>query len=318
MIKPYLQLIRIPNLFTAIADVTVGFLFVHTALDPLAVFLPLLAASCLLYMAGMVLNDFYDYDVDLRDRPHRPLPSGRIQRKWAGWLGYWMLGSGVACGWIAGYVYTGEAGLAWRSGAVATTLAACVVLYDRLLKWTPLGPIAMGACRMLNLLLGMSTAAVVTWSAGWRSLLLGYEPAQLLAAGGIGVYIAGVTWYARTEASVSSRLHLAGATSTILAGIGIVAMFPRSLPIGLDKWNAYADRVPWLMLMLALLIGWRCLRGVWRPEPQFVQAAIKVCLMSLIVLDAAICLAVRGPIFATGVILLLIPTVTLGKWVYTT
>ena len=81
MIKPYLQLIRIPNLFTAIADVTVGFLFVHTALDPPAVFLPLLAASCLLYMAGMVLNDFYDYDVDLRDRPHRPLPS---TPKWCG------------------------------------------------------------------------------------------------------------------------------------------------------------------------------------------------------------------------------------------
>ena len=34
-------------------------------------------AMALFYTAGMILNDLLDYDVDLRERPERPLPSGR-------------------------------------------------------------------------------------------------------------------------------------------------------------------------------------------------------------------------------------------------
>ena len=72
----YLRLVRLPNVFTALADVTMGFLFVHHTLQPLAVFLPLAAASALLYSAGMVLNDVWDVELDRRERPERPLPSG--------------------------------------------------------------------------------------------------------------------------------------------------------------------------------------------------------------------------------------------------
>ncbi len=51
----YLQLARIPNVFTALADVTMGFLVVHQSLEPYPVFLLLAGASCCLYTAGMVL-----------------------------------------------------------------------------------------------------------------------------------------------------------------------------------------------------------------------------------------------------------------------
>ena len=60
----YLQLMRLPAVFTAMADVTMGFLFVQwggaqwrpTPWD-FATLASLLAASSLLYLAGMVLND---------------------------------------------------------------------------------------------------------------------------------------------------------------------------------------------------------------------------------------------------------------------
>ena len=78
------------------------------------------------------------------------------------------------------------AALRWAVGILL--LAACVVLYDGVLKPTPLGPLAMGGCRMLNVLLGMSLAM--------REL----ELHEWLIAGGIGLYIAGLTWFARSEA----------------------------------------------------------------------------------------------------------------------
>jgi len=70
----YLQLFRAPNVFTAIADVAMGFVFVTGSLQPVGGFLCLALASCLLYTAGMILNDVYDFDVDLKERPSRPLP----------------------------------------------------------------------------------------------------------------------------------------------------------------------------------------------------------------------------------------------------
>ena len=60
-----------------------GVLFVQQALVPPLAVLLLVAASVFLYLAGMVLNDVYDVEIDRRERPDRPLPSGRIPVAWA-------------------------------------------------------------------------------------------------------------------------------------------------------------------------------------------------------------------------------------------
>ena len=91
----YVQLLRLPNVFTAIADILMGYLFTHPTLDPLWRSLPLVLSSALIYLAGMVLNDVYDIEVDRAERPERPLPSGRIALGWARRLGYEMLFCGV-------------------------------------------------------------------------------------------------------------------------------------------------------------------------------------------------------------------------------
>ena len=117
----------------------------------------LVTSSCLLYSAGTVLNDVFDAPADARDRPRRPIPSGRIPRGAAGRFGLALLGVGTAVGWIAGGLFATP-----RTALVATGLAASVLLYDGLLKRTFAGPVAMGVCRMLNVLLGMSLSAA-TW-----------------------------------------------------------------------------------------------------------------------------------------------------------
>ena len=154
--RAYLQLMRVPNVFTAVADVTMGFLFVSYRLERWPTYLMLVLASASLYLAGMVLNDVFDVEQDRRERPARPIPSGRVPIGPARRLGFALLASGVVSGWAAGLL--GEVAEPWRVGGVATLLALLVVWYDATLKRTPFGPLAMGGCRLLNVLLGMTAA----------------------------------------------------------------------------------------------------------------------------------------------------------------
>ncbi len=319
----WLQLFRAPNVFTAMADVSMGFLFVAGAPAPLAPLAALLAASALLYTAGMVLNDVFDYDIDLKERPQRPLPSGRIALGSARTLGYGMLLAGVVLGWVAGFT-SSEVDLPWRSGLVATLLAGCVVFYDAGAKRTPLGPVAMGACRFLNVLLGMSAAPEIV---GSESLLVGYNAAQLLVAGGIGLYIVGVTWFARTEVEAqSSPAQLFAATWVMLGGVLLLAAYPSAPgapPLQLVAMRLGGELSPaamwWVLLtMVALPVVGRCMAAAANPAPHLMQMAIKRSIFSLIVFDAAITLAAAGPWAAIVVLALLLPTLVLGTWIYST
>lgn len=319
----WLQLFRAPNVFTAVADVSMGFLFVAGAPAPLAPLAALIAASGLLYTAGMVLNDVYDYDIDQKERPQRPLPSGRISLSAARTVGYGLLLSGVMLGWLAGFS-SSEADLPWRSGLMATLLAACVVSYDCCAKRTPLGPLTMGGCRFLNILLGMSAAPVVVPD---ESLALGYNAAQLLVAGGIGVYIVGVTWFARTETETRSNSALLfAATWVMLWGVIMLAGYPMATGapplqlVGLQLGEGLSPIMMWwvLLAMVALPVIGRCLAAAANPASYIVQMAIKRCIISLIMFDAAITLAAVGPWPALAVLALLLPTMFLGMWIYST
>ncbi len=174
----YMRLFRLPNVFTAFADIAMGYCFVRGAERPDGSLAGLLIASGAIYIAGMVLNDVYDVEVDRIERPRRPLPSGAIELGWARKLGYILLAIGTVSAWLSPWLASSlPAGSAlWRSGVVGSLLAGCVVLYDRLAKQTPLGPLVMGSCRLLNVLLGMS--AVVDPLAAQSSLLYGFTAPQ--------------------------------------------------------------------------------------------------------------------------------------------
>ena len=311
----YLRLMRLPNVFTALADVAMGFAFARDWSLPFrptdAVLLACLAAaSGLLYTAGMVLNDVFDYEVDRRERPFRPLPSGRISLSMARVLGFAMLLLGVGLGWLAGLAYGSriDDSIAWRSGLVATLLAACVLLYDGFLKRTPLGSLGMGACRFFNVLLGMSVSSTVA------GLPLGYTLPEYLAAAGIGVYVVGITWFARNEAGKSSQPSLVLGLLTMAAGIGLLGY---SLKDRTDLQFAHLHM--WILLGLLLFPTLR--RGfvaVSNPSPTHVQATVKQSIISIIVFDAAICIAIAPTPYALSVLALLAPAVVLGRWVYST
>jgi 4-hydroxybenzoate polyprenyltransferase len=305
-VRAYVELLRLPAVFTAMADVAMGFLFTHPTLEPWRIFLALWLASSSLYLAGMVLNDVFDSQLDARERPNRPIPSGRIARASAARLGGGLLVFGVVAGWVA-------SGLSGRvePGAIATALAAMILLYDAALKSTVLGPVAMGSCRFLNVLLGMSAVGAtlphLPFDTAWR-------PAALIVALGIGIYIAGVTWFARTEAGRSERSQLLTGTIVMLAGMGLVARYPAWIQPPLEipeQWNLF-----WLLI--GAVIGVRCVRAISDPQSGMVQVAVKNCLLSLIVIDAAVVMGMDGQFWACMVLLLVAPAMLLGRWISST
>lgn len=310
MIRAYAQLLRIPNVFTAFADILLGWLAVN-ALDAatreswesLVELCALLAASGCLYSAGMVWNDFFDVEEDRRERPFRPIPSGRVTLQSAGWLGSVLVAGGLVSSLVPG-LQTGR----WQSFGVAALLGACVLLYDAWLKRTPLGPVGMGLCRFLNVLLGMSAGVDLT------AMLAKGQEWQLHLAGVVGLYIVGVTWFARTEAVESRRGALIAAAVVMLAAV-VLAL---ELPI----WWSPTERLevtlyPYLLVLWAFIVGVPVYDAMRRPQPKLVQRAIKRCVLGLIGLDALLAIVVAGWI-GLAILLLLVPALLLGRWVYST
>src|SRR5271163_708207 len=86
-IRPWLQLIRLPNVVTAAADSLAGWLLATGSFAEPMRWLPLIAASMVLYASGTALNDVFDSEIDRAERPNRPIPSGQISRLTTAWLG---------------------------------------------------------------------------------------------------------------------------------------------------------------------------------------------------------------------------------------
>jgi 4-hydroxybenzoate polyprenyltransferase len=312
-----LRLVRLPNVFTALADILMGYLFVHPSLTPVARFVSVALASCGLYMAGMVFNDVFDLEQDRRERPHRPLPSGTVRLAGAQVLGWGLFISGGALAWLAGLVPNARSESWWRTGVVGTALAICVLAYDALLKATFAGPVLLGFCRMLNVLLGMSAAAV--GSGLWSS---GFDASHLVVAAGLGTFISGVTWFARREAAESSRPVLIWGIAVMALGLTLLASFPQFGAFSTGARQLVLQPA-WVWPLLVAMIGFtilrRCLVAAMAPSPPRIQTAVAQCLVSVIILDAAVCLAVRQPWGWSLLILsLVIPMLILARWMYLT
>jgi 4-hydroxybenzoate polyprenyltransferase len=303
-LRDYAQLVRLPNVFTAAADICLGALAVRALPERWLVFGLLVLASSCLYCGGMVWNDFFDLEQDRRDRPFRPLPSGRVSRGAAARFGAGLLLAGVILSLLAGWRLAayGEDGtrFVWRPVVLALVLVAAILLYDGWLKRTWAGPLGMGSCRFLNVLLGLSVSGGWVWPWGPHMALI------------VGVYIIGVTWFARTEAATSSQTALAGAAAVMLAGLLLVLPLPVGREPGESSWL-----FPYLLVGLGFLVGIPVCQAVAGPTPRRVQAAVKRALMGLVVLDAVLATALAGPI-GLLILLLLLPALYLGRWIYST
>ncbi|MGW1541399.1 SCO3242 family prenyltransferase [Streptomyces sp. NPDC002309] len=159
--RAWAELLRLPALFTVPGDALSG--AASTGAAPNSRTLLAIGSSLCLYEAGMALNDWADREEDAVERPHRPLPSGRVQPSSALAAACALTAAGLA--------------LAARAGrpalTVAAPLAATVWAYDLVLKHTPAGPVAMAAARGLDHLLGAAATTGRTREALPSAALLG-------------------------------------------------------------------------------------------------------------------------------------------------
>lgn len=204
-LKPYLQLMRPANIVTAISDVLAGvaiaLLFVPdgSTLNG-QVLMALIIATIGLYGGGVVFNDVFDAELDARERPERPIPSGRASVRGAATLGTVLFLIGVAAASTVGML----------PSVIAFAIVGMCLVYDKWAKHHAVfGPLAMGLCRGLNLLLGLSYSGMAT------------DQVWFLACVPV-VYIAAVTTISRGEVHGGQRTPLL--VSAVLYGVVIACI----------------------------------------------------------------------------------------------
>ena len=145
--------------------------------------LVLLIALTLFYVGGMYLNDAFDAEIDAKERPERPIPSGQVTRGTVMGLGFGMLALGVLL--LAAIGFAGGKGIWPLIGGLG--LAAAIVFYDWNHKANALSPVVMGACRMLVYVAAGLTVALPL-------------PGALLIGGALLLcYVIGLTYVAKQE-----------------------------------------------------------------------------------------------------------------------
>jgi 4-hydroxybenzoate polyprenyltransferase len=253
----------------------------HPNLVPVYPILFLVLSTMCLYGGGVVLNDVFDAELDKKERPERPIPSGLIGKRSAAILGTVLLVAGIIA-----------AALSARSDffsqpvALAAGIALASVIYDKWGKHNKLlGPLNMGLCRALNLLLGMSLldyAVQVYW-------IIALVPMM---------YIAAITMISRGEVHGGKRITLYSAASLyilVLMAILYVAFLRATLP----------DTLPFAIIFSVLIFP-SLQRAILKPEGPRIGKAVKSGVIALIAMNASWA-AAFGDIFIAILILLLLP-----------
>ncbi|MEU5323083.1 SCO3242 family prenyltransferase [Streptomyces sp. NPDC021056] len=252
------QLVRLPAALSVPGDVLAG--AAAGAGTPPPRILGTMASSIALYWAGMALNDYADATVDAVERPQRPVPSGRVERRTA---------LATACGLTAAGLGLAALTGGRRALGVALPLTGLVWAYDLGLKSTPAGPAAMAGARTLNVLSGAQP---------------GHRVAALPAALLVGAHTYTVTALSRHEVSGAPR-EVPAAT---LAGSAATAVAAAALP-GIRKRGGTA-RTGAAVGALAYLAsyGTAQARAAREPSATNVRNAVGTGIMSLLPLQAAL------------------------------
>jgi 4-hydroxybenzoate polyprenyltransferase len=264
--RTYAELARVSNLPTCVSNSLVGCaLGAGGGLFPWSSMPPVGVAICLLYVAGMALNDIFDESHDSVERPERPIPSGRISLPEA-----WCFAAASALFGLGLLANTSAQALNF-----GLLLVAFIVLYDLLHKRHPSTVVLMGACRGTIYLLGM---AAVEWPGNLR--------AGLWLAGILGLYTVLITVVARSEnaRTLDARRWLALALPPLVLASALIVEPKRSeAPIVFG-------------LFLLLWLGWAA-RAVLR-TPADPKAAIQRWISGMCLVDAFFLTLLQQPVAA--------------------
>lgn len=252
---------RPANIVTAWADILLGFAAAGVSIHQGSIVTLgwLLLATTGLYGGGVVLNDVCDAELDAIERPERPIPSGRASVEAAIALAVGLLSTAILAAAMVGSV----------SAVLAMAIAVGAFVYD---KWSKhhrfIGPLNMGVCRGGNLLLGVS-AVPPALSDRWFLALIPI------------IYIAAIT--AISQGEVEGGTKTTGSVAIALVVLVICSI----LGLGFLPEYTLIVATPFLVLFTALVLP-AFVKAAINPQAKPIQLAVKVGVLSLIVLDASI------------------------------
>ena len=326
MVRQYLLLIRVPNLFTVPSNILAGyFATISTANADVDQLLSLIVSSVLLYVSGIVLNDYFDINVDRKERPSRPLASGRITKRSALLLAVISI--------VAGNILA--LSVSWTSFIISGSLTLVILAYNYRLKRNAISnPLAMGSARFLNVVLGGSPALGLVLTNDLILFFVGYC---------LFLYIAAISLLSKKEVSDtivffsrSSWIPIVLSASTIVLIIvsillvGIYGYFRFDFIFNLIVFSCVMSGT-FLRLCVTLKRltestgekpykmneeGVRDIDGMGVSRE--IQRTIKTMILSIIILDSIFLSGLVGIYTGLVVLLLVIPPIVLGRKLYVT
>lgn len=294
--KNYLLLIRLPNLFTLPSNILVGFILVSSftlTITSVIQVLTLVTISIFLYCVGLVLNDIFDYEIDKRERPNRPLASDKISRK----IAIIMVAIFTAIALILSLLVN------VTTFSISLLLLIIIFGYDKYLKNTSVGPFTIAAARVTNVILG-TTANIGSVDNFPQNIQL--------------VFILIITFVYVSAIGFLSRYEVHGFSENIRSYLipitiaGIVSSILVFNVVGFFKYESL------LILTLFSVIMGKAMYNIHKKNSIGIQKTIQLMILSIIVLDSVFLTGIAGLIVGLPILILLAPLLILARKMYMT
>ena len=163
--NPYIEIIRPGNVIMAMIAIILVAIVAHS------ISVPIILAMLAVFFeisAGNVINDYFDYKIDLINKPERPIPSGRMGLKTARNYAYILFLCGTICGFLISYLTNN-----WIPFIIVLVADILLYLYAYKLKSTPLiGNLTVGF--MTGLCFAFGGFSIGTPQMIYTSIFLGF------------------------------------------------------------------------------------------------------------------------------------------------
>jgi 4-hydroxybenzoate polyprenyltransferase len=330
MLGQYLLLIRVPNLFTVPSNILSGY-FATTLLGEANIpqLLLLIFSSIFLYVAGIILNDYFDINVDRKERPNRPLASGQITKRNALLIATSSIVAGNILSWS----------VSWNSFVISFCLTIVIFIYNYWLKRNRAGnPLTMGSARFLNVLLGGSSALGLVTKMDLTLVFVGYC---------LFLYTVSISLLSLKEVSTGERLSNKAWIPIVLSFLTVLLTIGSILVVGFSGYFQTAFIFNLIIFSCIMCIGFFHLFSRLKritnltSQEQFkedypkveeervdsmsqtsisreIQRKVKTMILSIVVLDSIFLSGLIGIYAGIAVLLLVIPPILLGRKLYVT
>ncbi len=292
--RDYLILVRFPNLFTLPSNILVGFVIVSTLSQTAFVqVLFVVTISILIYCVGIILNDYFDFTIDKKERPNRPLPSGKISRKIAIILAFVFSILALILSFI----------MSVQTLAISSILLAVIFAYDKYLKKTSVGPYTIATARVMNILLGVSVNI---------NNIGNYAQIVILT------FVLSITFVYVSLIGFLSRYEIYGFSNNLK-----LFLFPTVLgviiaSIILFSYAGFFRYDSLIILALFSFIMGLSFYEISKKDFLDIQKIIQNMILSIIILDSTFLSGIRGIELGLVVLTLLAPLLLLSKKMYMT